>query len=98
MPSWSDRGQAASALLHAIARVLVRPSRAALSPPIGRNDKQHKMTVFAQAFGEYGSLTSIAARGHEVAYAIGSWLSGLPPATWIVAAVIVLALVVLGRR
>ena len=54
--------------------------------------------MFAQSLGEYGAIGSLASGVQQLAYSISTWLGSLSATTWVIAAVVVLALVVLMRR
>jgi ABC-type molybdate transport system permease subunit len=54
--------------------------------------------IFAQSVGEYGALGSLASGVQQLTYSISAWLGSLSATTWIMAAIVVLALVILRRR
>jgi hypothetical protein len=54
--------------------------------------------LFAQSFGEYGGLASLASWIQQVTYSIGAWLGGVSTTTWVIAALVVLGLLIATRR
>ena len=54
--------------------------------------------VFAQSLGDYGALGSVASSVQSLIYAMRAWFGDVSPMTWALVAVILVGLIVWGRR
>jgi hypothetical protein len=54
--------------------------------------------MFAQALGEYGSLSSLTSGLQHLRYSISTWLESLTTTQWIIGVVVVVGLIILMRR